>query len=134
MANMRTIPAYPNQVIYDELEALIAKLNQEPTVDLKLSYSYPEEAIPGDPHAPLVQLAKQISDKICGHDTKIVGSGGANDGAEFLRAKADFTSIEIGPGSNTSHQIDEYISIQEYLKAIDFYEALVPAFFEQLKA
>ncbi|WP_203642082.1 ArgE/DapE family deacylase [Levilactobacillus andaensis] len=134
MANMRTIPAYPNQVIYDELEALIAKLNQEPTVDLKLSYSYPEEAIPGDPHAPLVQLAKQISDKICGHDTKIVGSGGANDGAEFLRAKADFTSIEIGPGSNTSHQVDEYISIQEYLKAIDFYEALVPAFFEQLQA
>ncbi|WP_143462633.1 ArgE/DapE family deacylase [Levilactobacillus enshiensis] len=132
MANMRTIPAYPNQVIYDELEALIAKLNQQPTVDLELSYSYPEEAIPGDPNAPLVQLAKQISDKICGHDTKIVGSGGANDGAEFLRAKADFTSIEIGPGSNTSHQVDEYISIQEYLQAIDFYEALVPAFFAQL--
>lgn len=134
MANMRTIPAYPNQVIYDELEALVAKLNQEPTVDLELSYSYPEEAIPGDPNAPLVQLAKQISDKLCGHDTKIVGSGGANDGAEFLRAKADFTSIEIGPGSNTSHQVDEYVSIKEYLKAIDFYEALVPAFFEQLKA
>ncbi|MFC6260116.1 ArgE/DapE family deacylase [Levilactobacillus fujinensis] len=132
MANMRTIPAYPNQVIYDELEALIAKLNQEPTVDLELSYSYPEEAIPGDPNAPLVQLAKQISDKICGHDTKVVGSGGANDGAEFLRAKADFTSIEIGPGSNTSHQVDEYVSIQEYLKAIEVYEALVPAFFAQL--
>lgn len=128
MANMRTIPAYPNQVIYDELEALIAKLNQEPGVQLDLSYSFPEEAIPGDPNAPLVQLAKQISDKICGHDTQVVGSGGANDGAEFLRSKADFTSIEIGPGSNTSHQVDEYISIKEYLQAVDFYEALVPAF------
>jgi len=135
MANMRTIPAYPNQVIYDELEALIAKLNEEPDVDLALSYSYPEEAIPGDPNAPLVQLAKQISDEVCGHDTQIVGSGGANDGAEFLRAKADFTSIEIGPGSNTSHQVDEYISVKEFLQAVEVYEALVPAFFEEtLKA
>lgn len=132
MANMRTIPAYPNQVIYDELETLIAQLNQEDGVQLDLSYSYPEEAIPGDPQAPLVQLAKQISDKICGHDTKIVGSGGANDGAEFLRAKGDFTSIEIGPGSNTSHQVDEYIDLKEYLQAIAVYEALVPAFFEQV--
>jgi len=131
MANMRTIPAYPNQVIYDELEALIAQLNQEPGVQLDLSYSFPEEAIPGDPNAPLVQLAKQISDDICGHDTQVVGSGGANDGAEFLRAKADFTSIEIGPGSNTSHQVDEYISLKEYLQAVDFYEALVPAFLKQ---
>jgi len=131
MANMRTIPAYPNQVIYDELEGLIAQLNAEDGVQLDLSYSFPEEAIPGDPQAPLVQLAKQISDKVCGHDTQVVGSGGANDGAEFLRAKADFTSIEIGPGSNTSHQIDEYISIKEYLQAIDFYEALVPAFLQQ---
>lgn len=129
MANMRTIPAYPNQVIYDELEGLVAQLNQEPGVQLDLSYSFPEEAIPGDPNAPLVQLAKHISDQVCGHDTKVVGSGGANDGAEFLRAKGDFTSIEIGPGSNTSHQPDEYIAIQDYLQAIDFYEALVPAFF-----
>lgn len=128
MANMRTIPAYPNQMIYDDLEALIAQLNQEPGVQLDLSYSYPEEAIPGDPQAPLVQLAKQVSDQVCGHDTQIVGSGGANDGAEFLQAKADFTSIEIGPGSNTSHQVDEYVSIKEYLQAITLYETLAPAF------
>ncbi|QMU08385.1 ArgE/DapE family deacylase [Levilactobacillus suantsaii] len=130
MANMRTIPAYPNQMLYDELEGLVAKLNQEPGVDLELTYSFPEEAIPGDPQAPLVQLAKQISDQVCGHDTQIVGSGGANDGAEFLRGKGDFTSIEIGPGSNTSHQPDEYISLAAYLQAIDFYEAFVPAFFQ----
>lgn len=132
MANMRTIPATPNQVIYDELEGLIAELNQRPGMDLKLSYSFPEEAIPGDPQAPLVQLAKRISDQVCGHDTQVVGSGGANDGAEFLRAKGDFASIEIGPGSDTSHQVDEYVAVADYLQAIDFYEQLIPAFFDQL--
>ena len=134
MANMRTIPAYPNQVIYDELAALIAQLNQEDGVQLTLSYSYPEEAIPGDPQAPLVQLAKQISDQVCGHDTQIIGSGGANDGAEFLRAKGEFTSIELGPGNDSSHQVDEYVSVSEYLQAITVYEALVPAFFAQVGA
>ncbi|WP_125573170.1 ArgE/DapE family deacylase [Levilactobacillus huananensis] len=131
MANMRTIPATPNQVIYDELESLIAKLNQQDGVDLKLTYSYPEEAIPGDPNAPLVQLAKQISEAVCQRPVHVVGSGGANDGAEFLRAKADFTSIEMGPGSDTSHQADEYISITEYLQAITVYKKLVSAFFDQ---
>lgn len=131
MANMRTIPAYPNHVLYAELEGLIAQLNQEPGVQLTLSYSYPEEAIPGDPNAPLVQLAKQVSDQVCGHDTQIVGSGGANDGAEFLRAKGDFTSIEIGPGSATSHQVDEYVDLDDYLQAIQIYQRLIPAFFAQ---
>lgn len=132
MANMRTIPAYPNQVIYDELEGLVAQLNQQPGVDLALSYSYPEEAIPGDPNAPLVQLAKQVSDRVCGHDTHVVGSGGANDGAEFLRAQGDFASIEIGPGNDTSHQADEYVDLPEYLQAVEVYEQLIPAFLRQV--
>lgn len=134
MANMRTIPATPNRVIYDELEGLIAELNQQDGVDLKLTYSYPEEAIPGDPDAPLVQLAKQISEEVCHRPAHVVGSGGANDGAEFLRSKANFTSIEMGPGSATSHQADEYISITEYLQAVTVYEKLVPAFFDRQQA
>lgn len=34
-ANMRTIPAYPNQVIYDALEGLVAKLNDRPGSTLR---------------------------------------------------------------------------------------------------
>jgi len=131
MANMRTIPAYPNQVIYDELATLIAQLNQKPGVQLDLTYSFPEEAIPGDPEAPLVQLAKRVSDRVCGHDTHIVGSGGANDGAEFLRGKGDLASIEIGPGTATSHQVDEYIDLPQYHQAIEVYRQLVLAFFAE---
>ncbi|MFT9269189.1 MAG: succinyl-diaminopimelate desuccinylase, partial [Liquorilactobacillus nagelii] len=45
-----------------------------------------------------------------------------NDGAEFLQAKGTFNSIEIGPGSDSSHQSNEYVELPIYLQAIEFYQ------------
>ncbi|GAK47276.1 succinyl-diaminopimelate desuccinylase [Secundilactobacillus oryzae JCM 18671] len=128
MANMRTIPEYPNQVFYDAIEKLVDELNQRPGFDLKVSYSFPEEAIPGKPDTPLVKLAQKVSKEVLGTAAKPVGSGGANDGAEFLRAKGDFTSIVYGPGSNTSHMPDEYVELSDFLKSIDLYKQLALEF------
>lgn len=128
MANMRTIPEYPDQVFYDAIEKLVAELNERPGFDLKLSYSFPEEAIPGQPDAPLVKLAQKVSKETFGKEAQPVGSGGANDGAEFLRAKGDFTSIVYGPGSETSHMPDEYVELADFLKSIDFYKKLALEF------
>lgn len=130
-ANMRTIPAYPNQVIYDALEGLVRELNDQPGFNLKLTYSFPEEAIPGRPDAPLVKLAQKIGHQITGKKVTPVGSGGANDGAEFLRAKGNFTSIVYGPGTDTSHESDEYIDLPQFLQATQLYQKLALAFFEK---
>jgi succinyl-diaminopimelate desuccinylase len=62
-----------------------------------------------------------------------VGSGGANDGSEFSRAKGNFMSVVIGPGSDTAHEPDEYISITQYLQSVDFYKEFAVAFLNERK-
>ncbi|MCI1633879.1 MAG: ArgE/DapE family deacylase [Liquorilactobacillus nagelii] len=120
--NIRTIPAYPNQVFYDKIAELLAELNQQSDVKLAVEYSFPEEAIPGDPQSPIIKAAQLTAQKVLGRTFKIAGSSGANDGAEFLQAKGTFNSIEIGPGSDSSHQSNEYVELPIYLQAIEFYQ------------
>ncbi|WP_057745334.1 ArgE/DapE family deacylase [Liquorilactobacillus capillatus] len=122
MGNIRTIPAYPNQYFYDELESIIAELNQKEGFKLAIAYSFPEEAIAGNPDSRIIQLAQKTHLQVLGSVAKVTGSSGANDGAEFLQAKGHFDSIEIGPGSATSHQSNEYVEIDDYLNAINFYK------------
>lgn len=120
--NIRTIPAYPNQVFYDKIAELLTELNQQSDVKLAVEYSFPEEAIPGDPQSSIIKAAQLTAQKVLGRTFKIAGSSGANDGAEFLQAKGTFNSIEIGPGSDSSHQSNEYVELPIYLQAIEFYQ------------
>lgn len=117
-ANIRTTPAYPNKVIYQALEGLI----QRPGFQLSITYSYPEEAIPGRVDGPMVKLAQKVGHRVMGRPIMPVGSAGANDGAEFRRAKRPFETIVIGPGSNTSHEANEFISVKQFLLSVQFYE------------
>lgn len=128
MGNIRTIPEYPNQLFYTELEAVLAELNAKDGYDLTLRYSFPEEAILGTPDTPLAKAATAVYQDVFGKQPHLTGSLGANDGAEFLQAKGDFNSIVVGPGSETSHQADEYVDIDVYLQAIEFYKKLALKF------
>lgn len=131
MGNIRTIPAYPNRVFYETMESLINELNQKPGFKLSLTYSFPEEAIFGTPDSPIIQTAQKVYQRLFGHPVEVTGSLGANDGAEFLQAKGNFNSIELGPGSQTSHQSNEYVEINTYLQAIEFYQQFAIEFLKQ---
>ncbi|KRL06442.1 ArgE/DapE family deacylase [Liquorilactobacillus hordei] len=134
LGNIRTIPQYPNKLFYAELEKIITELNKKTGFNLAITYSFPEEAIPGSPDSPVIQIAKEVHSKYWEQPAAITGSLGANDGAEFLQAKGSFNSIVIGPGSNTSHQSNEYMDIDSYLKAIDFYQDFALTFLSKQSA
>jgi len=128
--NIRTIPAYPNQVIFTALNDLIDKLNQQPDYNLNIEYIFPEEAMSGDANAKLVQLVKDVHGKMYPDPIKVVGQTSASDASEFSHAKGDYSIVQIGPGNNTEHQSNENIDIEIFSKSIEFYKKLVEAFFE----
>lgn len=130
MGNIRTTPATPNKEIYAALEKLVAELNQEPDHHLTLTYSYPEEAVPGTPDEPLVKLANKVHQDVFGEPAKLTATSGTSDGSEYHLAKGDFDIIEAGPGSQSSHQSNEYVELDAFYKAIEFYKKLAKAFFE----
>lgn len=131
MGNIRTIPQYPNQIFFEALEKIIVELNEKKDFDLSISYSFPEEAIPGEPDSNIIQIAQKVHQQYWKIPVKVTGSLGANDGAEFLQAKGDFASIVLGPGSHTSHQSNEYIELDTYLKAIKFYQNFAVTFLNE---
>ncbi|MGN1284893.1 MAG: ArgE/DapE family deacylase [Candidatus Limosilactobacillus intestinavium] len=126
--NIRTIPEYPNQVIYDKLEKIIDDLNQKPGFNLSINYTFPEEPMGGNPDAPLIKLAQRVAQDSLGFTPGVGTSTGANDGQEFTQSKKDFTSIIIGPGSNTSHMPNEFVNLDAYYNAIKFYQDFAHAF------
>lgn len=129
--NIRTIPAYPNKEVFDALNGLINKLNKKPNYDLSINYSFPEEAMSGDPNSDFVKLICKVHDEIyIDEPMKIVGKTGASDGSEFLHAKGPFDIVQVGPGNNTDHQSNENINLDVFLKSIQFYSKFANEFFK----
>lgn len=127
--NIRTIPAYPNQVVFNAFDQLIERLNHKPGYNLSIQYIFPEEAVAGNPNSNLVQLISHVHAQMYPDPVKIVGKTGASDASEFLHARGDFSIVQMGPGNNTEHQSNENIDLNVFYKAIDFYKRLAEAFF-----
>ena len=128
--NIRTIPEYPNKVVFAALNDLVEKLNQKDGYDLSIRYSFPEEAMPGDKNAPLIKLMEKVHGEIFkDRSVKAIGQSGASDGSEFLHGKGDFAIAEIGPGKNTQHQTDEFVNVETFYKSIEFYKQVAKEFF-----
>lgn len=127
--NIRTIPEYPNQVIFEALDQLVARLNHKPGYQLSIRYSYPEEAMPGDKNAPLIKLMKRVYSNVFEHPVKLVGQTGASDGSEFLHGQGHFPIVLIGPGNKSQHQTDEYVEVATFYQAINYYQQVAKEFF-----
>lgn len=130
--NIRTIPEYPNQVVFEALNNLIADLNQKDGYNLSIRYSFPEEAMPGTKEAPLIKLMEKVHREIfTDRPVKAIGQAGASDGSEFLHGKGNFTIAEIGPGGNTQHQVNEYVDLDTFYKSVEYYKQVAKEFFEE---
>ncbi len=127
--NIRTIPGYTNQVIFGIIDGLIEELNQRPGYQLSVRYSYPEEPMPGQADSPLIKQLQKISQEVFGRPLTPVGGTGASDGSEFIRAKAAFPIVMVGPGSDSQHQPNEWVSLAVYHQAIRFYQRFIQDYF-----
>lgn len=126
--NIRTIPEYPNQVVYDALNGIVAELNKDPQINLSIKYTFPEEPMGGDPNSPLLKMVQKIAQETLGFTPQPAASTGANDGQEFTQASKKFTSVIVGPGTDSSHMPNEFVNLDAYYNAIDFYQAFAKTF------
>lgn len=128
--NIRTIPEYPNQVVFDALNQLVDRLNQQPHYQLKLQFSYPEEAMPGSKDSALVKLIGKVHEELLASPIRPTGQTSASDGSEFLHARGNFDIALIGPGNDSKHQTDEYVDLTAFYQASRFYQQLAREFFQ----
>lgn len=120
--NIRINPLYSVAEIQQILENVVAQVNQMPQHKFELQYDYLGEAVDGDLQGEYVTTAKSMLTDILGHAVKIVGEPGATDASNFVKSPTAPTMIVVGPGNDSVHQIDEYVDVDEYLAAAEFYE------------
>lgn len=119
--NIRTTPLADNAAFAAALEAAVAAAQAAvPGVTLQLSIDSTIDPAASEATNDLVtgiQAARQAQ----GLDTiPVVGGTGINDAAVMLQPGMDLA--EYGPGSDTSHQTDEYVEVADFLEAIAVYE------------
>lgn len=120
--NIRINPLYSVAEIQQILENVVAQVNQISQHKFELQYDYLGEAVDGDLQGEYVTTAKSMLTDILGHAVKIVGEPGATDASNFVKSPTAPTMIVVGPGNDSVHQIDEYVELDEYLAAAEFYE------------
>lgn len=128
--NIRTVPEFDNEAVkgvfsevYQEFLDKGADFDLQLTLDLK--------PLNGGVNSDLVQLTKSLGATYLNQDLEVVPMTGGTDGANFVANKpAGYPIIIFGPGSTTSHQIDEYVDKDEYLTFVNLYIDLLATYLE----
>ncbi len=122
-ANIRTTPLATNAEFTAAIQQALQEANHAvPGVNLALSVdsSIDFAASPADNH--LVQSIQAARQAIGLASVPVLGGTGINDAAVMLQPGMDLA--EYGPGSDTSHQTDEYVEIADFLEAIQVYKQI----------
>lgn len=119
--NIRTTPLADNAAFVKALETAVAQANAAvPGVALTLSVdSTIDSAASAADNALVTSIqAARVANGL--GEVPVVGGTGINDAAVMLLPGMDLA--EYGPGSETSHQTDEYVEVADFLQAIAVYE------------
>ncbi|EMH0510362.1 ArgE/DapE family deacylase [Listeria monocytogenes] len=126
--NIRSIPEMDNETVKQVLVKIINKLNKQENVNLELIFDYDKQPVFSDKNSDLVHIAKSVASDIVKEEIPLLGISGTTDAAEFTKAKKQFPVIIFGPGNETPHQVNENVSIENYLEMVDVYKRIAIEF------
>lgn len=127
--DLRTIPGQDHAELYRALEGLAARAQEaDPRVQATLELIEDRPWTETPPDAPVVRAVERAVLTILQHPPRYGGVPGSTDGT-FLRAWAGIPVVTVGPGNREiPHQVDEYIDIEELIKAARLYAAAIVYF------
>ncbi|CAM3165412.1 ArgE/DapE family deacylase [Lactiplantibacillus plajomi] len=121
---IRTIPELRNDKIIADLQAIIDQCNAAGAhLSMDISSSFYPVHTPED--APLVQLAKEVGERVLEQRLPYFGAPGGTDASSYIVKNEDMQIIVFGPGNITAHQVNEYVDLDMYQRFITLYEQLM---------
>ena len=120
--NIRTIPEFPNAEVKKVIDNILDELNQKEDYNLSITYDVDDNAVEKAKDSSLVQ----IFDKLTADDVKPGGISPVTDAEAFASMDKDFDLVIYGPGEeNLPHQLNEYVSVEDYLSKIDLFKEAI---------
>lgn len=126
--NIRSIPEVDNETLKRRIVEIVNELNKKEHVKLELLFDYDKQPVFSDRNSSLVNVARDVAKGIIKEEIPLLGISGTTDAAEFTKAKKEFPVIIFGPGNETPHQVNENVSIENYLEMVDVYKRIATEF------
>lgn len=118
--NIRIIPEFDNTKVKALLKEIVDSLNRKDNVDLELIIDYDLNSVESDKNSDLAKVV------LANTKAKTGGISPVTDAAAFTQTDNKFDLVIYGPGVSTlPHQVDEYVSIEDYLSKIEEYKAII---------
>nr|WP_317315640.1 ArgE/DapE family deacylase [Limosilactobacillus mucosae] len=128
--NVRTIPEFDNTAVQNRLQTIVDRLNAETDGRFELEVVASFMPMATDPNDPFVSLVQQSYQTVAKQSLPLAVSHGASDASRYILDEHRFPIIEWGPGKEEmSHQVDERLSVAEYLQADQVYLQIAKDFF-----
>ena len=120
--NIRSIPEYDNEKIIQLIQRILYTLNKKTNYKLKLVIDYNKMPVESNKDSDLIKSIQSLSS----NKMPLIGISATTDVAEFIKSTKEFDFVIFGPGEPTlPHQINEYVSVDNYLDMIDRYVNIV---------
>lgn len=122
-AKIRTIPEESNEWIIQQLQKIMARLNQASNINLKLTYDSKLPVL-SDANSRLIQIIRQVTSETIQEPLPAIPLAVSlgTDASELSRGNDHMQVAIIGPGNNTAHQANEYVTKKMYFEIIETYK------------
>ncbi|MCH4171977.1 MAG: ArgE/DapE family deacylase [Lactobacillus sp.] len=122
--NIRTVTAVSNQAIQAALQQAAATTNALPKHKIDLSIDSSIDAIASDAHSEIIEIAQAAA--TANDWPAVVTTGAPTTDASLFKAKCpDLPFVILGPGNNTAHQVDEYVTLADFNKITAIYKNII---------
>lgn len=124
-AKIRTIPEESNEWIIQQLQKIIDQLNQDSHINLNLTYDSKLPVI-SDADSRLIQVVRKVTSTTIDEPMPAIPLAVSlgTDASELSRGNDHMQVAIIGPGNNTAHQANEYVTKKMYFEIIATYKEI----------
>ncbi|MCD2256321.1 ArgE/DapE family deacylase [Lactobacillus sp. CC-MHH1034] len=126
--NIRTVTRVPNEKIAAALQKAATHVNAKPHHQIKVQVDSTINAVKTDANQPFLKTLQAIV-QAQGWSGALVTGAPITDAAIF-QEDHHFPFAIFGPGNNTAHQVDEYVTISDYLTSIDIYKQIIVSYYQ----
>lgn len=116
----RWLPGRNAKEVLEELTSLVLPLAQATDSDCRITMEHQREPFELPPDHPLVQTVVKAHSTVFGKQTRIVGKPIVADASLYCNL-AGVPSMYYGPGSNTAHSDEEWISLNDIIETAKVY-------------
>lgn len=127
-AKVRTIPEVTNEEIWQNIKAMIAKVNKEDGAKLSLTVLGDKIPVVTSPDTPFIKTLHQVAEKDLGKKIAVQGVAFGTDASELVKGNDHFSMAVFGPGNKTAHAINEWVSLKTYYGYIESLKDVAKAY------